>query len=263
VLLIDEPEIGLSPRVQSRLAEFLYDAEKRADFCPHVKQLYIATHSHIFLDRSAYSNNFVVTKKETTISARQLQTAGDLHEVQFNMLGNDLELLYLPAAIVLVEGETDALYGAKVAGFQMPRRKVAFVRAHGEGEVLKKIYYFKDSFGDLATSPYRDRLFVLYDKKISTSLKRIESAGVRPDNIVVLTRNGIEHYYPLALVAEAFRCTEEEVTNVPLGYDPVDHNGHRYSKIDLAKFVVERLTAAHAVHSEIQVFLDKLRGACQ
>ena len=35
------------------------------------------------------------------------------------------------------------------------------VRAHGEGEVLKKINYFNESFGDLASSPYRDRLFVL------------------------------------------------------------------------------------------------------
>ncbi len=262
-LLLDEPEIGLSPRIQARLAGFLYDAADRADFCPQLKHLYIATHSHIFLDRSAYSNNFVVTKKDKIISARQLKTASDLHEVQFNMLGNDLELLYLPAAIVIVEGETDALYGGKTVGFHMPGRKVAFVRAHGEGKVLDKIHYFKESFGDLASSPYRDRLFVLYDKTISTSLTRIENAGVRRDNIVVLTKNGIEHYYPPALVAEAFHCAEADVAGIPLGRDPVDHNGHRYSKYDLAKFVVERLTAMQPVHPEINTFLAKLRAACQ
>jgi AAA15 family ATPase/GTPase len=261
-LLIDEPEIGLSPRLQSRLAGFLYDTAERAAFCPHLKQLFIATHSHIFLDRSAYANNFVVTKKDKLISARQLQTASDLHELQFNMLGNDLELLYLPAAIVIVEGETDALFGGKAVGFHVPRRKVAFVRAHGEGEVLKKINYFKESFGDLATSPYRDRLFVLYDKQISTSLTRIENAGVRRDNVVVLSKNGIEHYYPSALVAEAFHCAEADVPSISLGRDPVDHNGHRYSKNDLAKFVVERLTAAHPIHAEINAFLEKLRAAC-
>lgn len=262
-LLLDEPEIGLSPRIQAQLAGFLYNAADRAEFCPHLKQLYIATHSHIFLDRSAYSNNFVVTKKDKLISARQLNTVADLHEVQFNMLGNDLEMLYLPAAIVIVEGESDALYGMKAVGFHVPRRKVAFVRAHGDGEVLKKINYFKESFGNLASSPYRDRLFVLYDQKISTSLTRIENAGVRRDNIVVLTKNGIEHYYPPALVAEAFHCAEPEVASIPLGHDPADYNGHRYSKIDLAKFVVERLTATHPVHPEINAFLAKLRAACQ
>jgi len=262
-LLIDEPEIGLSPRLQARMAGFLYNAVERSAFCPHLKQLYIATHSHIFLDRSAYANNFVVTKVDKLISAQQLQTASDLHGLQFNMLGNDLELLYLPTAIVLVEGETDALFGSKTVGFHVPRRKVAFVRAHGEGEVLKKINYFKESFGDLASSPYRDRLFVLYDKEISTSLTRIENAGVRRDNIVVLLKNGIEHYYPQALVAEAFHCSEAEVSSIPLGRDPVDHNEHRYSKNDLAKFVVERLTEIHPIHPEINTFLGKLRAACQ
>jgi hypothetical protein len=262
-LLIDEPEIGLSPRIQGKLAKFLYDLDERKAFCPHLTNLYIATHSHIFLDRGAYANNFVVTKKENVISARSLGTASELHEVQFNMLGNDLELLYLPAAIVLVEGETDAMYGTKLVGFNLPGRKVAFVRANGEGEVLKKINYFKESFGDLATSPYRDRLFVLYDKTITTSLTRIENVGVRKDNIVVLTKNGIEHYYPPAHVARAFHCDEADVPRIPLGSDPVGYNGHRYSKMDLGKFVAERLMASDPIHPEIQTFLDKLTKACE
>src|SRR5262249_12827665 len=151
-------------------------------FCPHLKQLFITTHSHIFLDRSTYSHNFVVTKKDKLISVQQVQNVSELHTLQFNMLGNDLELLYLPAAIVVVESETDAMFASKTAGFQVPRRKVAFVRAQGEGEVLKKINYFKESFEDLTSSPYHERLFVLYDKTISTSLVRIESAGVRREN---------------------------------------------------------------------------------
>lgn len=262
-LLIDEPEIGLSPRLQARLAGFLYDPAERIIFCPHLKQLYLATHSHIFLDRSTYANNFVVTKKGSIISIGQVMTASDLHTLQFKMLGNDLELLYLPSAIILVEGDTDAMFGAKLVSLHVPRRKLAFVRAHGEGEVLKKINYFKDSFGDLASSPYRDRLFVLYDKEISTSLTRIETAGVRHDNIIVLSKNGIEYYYPPALMAEAFHCTEADVPGIVLGHDPINHNGHRFSKTELAKFVVERLTAAEPIHPEIIAFLVKLRAACQ
>jgi hypothetical protein len=262
-MLLDEPEIGLSPRIQARLARFLYDGNKRAEFCPHLKELYIATHSHIFLDRSAYSNNFVVTKKDKVISARQVQAASDLHELQFNMLGNDLELLYLPAAIVLVEGETDALYLGKVVSWLIPGRKVAIVRAQGEGEVLKKINYFKESFGDLATSPYHGRLFVLYDKKITTSVKRIENAGVRPGNIIVLSMNGIEHYYPPAIVADAFHCTEAEVSEITLEDDCIDFNGHRYTNTQLAKFVVERLSPSHPVAPEIRGFIDQIYAVCQ
>jgi hypothetical protein len=71
--------------------------------------------------------------------------------------------------VVIVEGETDVLYGVKAVGFHVPERKVTFVRAHGEDGVLQKSNYFKESFGDLASTRYRDRLFVVYDKTISTS----------------------------------------------------------------------------------------------
>ncbi len=176
-LLIDEPEIGLSPRLQARLASIFHSSTARADFCPHLKNVFLATHSHIFLDRTTYSNNFVVQKKGGEISIDQLQSVSDFHELQFNMLGNDLELLYMPSAIVIVEGESDAMFITKLASLQLSNRKIAIVRANGEGEVLKKINYFRESFGDLRTSPYRDRLFVLFDQTISTSISRLENAG--------------------------------------------------------------------------------------
>jgi len=51
-LLIDEPELGLSPRVQSALAAFLQDPAERLKFFPHLKQVTLATHSHLFLHRN-------------------------------------------------------------------------------------------------------------------------------------------------------------------------------------------------------------------
>jgi predicted ATPase len=62
-ILIDEPEIGLSPRIQARLAKFLYDPIQRKEYFPHLRQIYVATHSHLFLDRLTFSNNFLITHK--------------------------------------------------------------------------------------------------------------------------------------------------------------------------------------------------------
>ncbi len=90
VILIDEPEIGLSPKIQAQLACFLYDSSQRNEFCPHLKQIYIATHSHLFLDRTTFSNNFVVIKMSNTIYVKPIQSVGDFHRLQFNMLGNEL-----------------------------------------------------------------------------------------------------------------------------------------------------------------------------
>jgi hypothetical protein len=155
------------------------------------------------------------------------------------------------------------MFVGKILGLHIPGRRIAIVNAQGEGEVRKLINYLKESFGDLSSSPYRDRLFVLYDRRISTSVTRLEAAGVRRDNIVVLSKNGIEYYYPPNLLAAAFRCDVAETSSIPIGTEPTCYGGHRCSKIELARFVVERLTDADSLDPEIKVLLARLRDACQ
>jgi AAA domain, putative AbiEii toxin, Type IV TA system len=262
-ILVDEPEIGLSPRIQTSLARFLYDSAERAGFCPHLKQLYIATHSHIFLDRNTYSNNFVVTKFGKHITVRPTGSVSDLHQLQFNMLGNELESLFLPSAIIIVEGESDVTFLNKVLELQLPGVRIAMVCAHGEGEVRSKLNFFREAFGDVASSLYRGRLFVVFDKQISTNLGKIATQGALPENIIVLSRNGIENYYPPELLATAFHCDEADVCKIPLEGVPIEYNGHRYSKNELAKLVAGGLTTAHRLDNEVQVFVNKLRAACK
>lgn len=107
MMLIDEPELGLSPRVQGELARFFADKERRDQYFPHLKGIFVATHSHIFLDRSNIGNNFTVTKTDKDVEIRQVQSMAQLHDLQFNMLGNSLEALFLPSAFIICEGKTD------------------------------------------------------------------------------------------------------------------------------------------------------------
>lgn len=260
-ILLDEPEIGLSPRIQTRLASFLYDADQRKKFCPHIKHLYVATHSHIFLDRNNYSNNFVVTKDGKQISARPIDSTSHLHQLQFNMLGNELESLFLPSAIVIVEGESDVTFLNKVLELHLPGKRVAMVCAHGEGEILRKLNFFKEAFGDVASSIYRSRLFVVLDKQISTSLNRMANKGVLDGNIVTLSKNGIEHYYPKKLLARAFHCDEKDVNKISLESDSIDFRECRYSKNELAKWMARELTIVHQLDQEVQFFIEKLKNA--
>lgn len=261
IILLDEPEIGLSPRIQTQLASFLYDADQRKNFCPHIKHLYVATHSHIFLDRNNYSNNFVVTKNDKQISARPIDSTSHLHQLQFNMLGNELESLFLPSAIVIVEGESDVTFLNKVLELHLPGKRVAMVCAHGEGEVLRKLHFFKEAFGDVASSIYRNRLFVVLDKQNSTSLRRMADKGVLDENIITLSKNGIEYYYPKKLLASAFHCDEKDVSNISLESDTINFNGCRHSKKELATLMAKELTIVHQLDQEVQSFIDKLKNA--
>jgi hypothetical protein len=263
VILVDEPEIGLSPRIQAVLARFLYDKEHRQQFCPHLRQLYIATHSHLFLDRGVFSNNYVVSKAGNIVSVKPVQSVGDFHQLQFNMLGNELESIFLPSAIVIVEGDSDVTFMTRVAQLHIPDRKVAIVRAGGDGEVQNKLNVLREAFGDLETSPYRDRLFVVLDKKHSLSVTRIEKQGVLKGNITVWSKNGIEYLYPEDLVATAFYCDAGELANGNFESDPIEFNGIRKSKKQLAQIVTEGMTATHPMHPELQELVWRLRAACK
>ena len=69
------------------------------------------------------------------------------------MLGNELESIFLPSAIVIVEGDSDVTFITRVVQLHIPDRKVAIVRAGGDGEVQNKLNVLREAFGDLATSP--------------------------------------------------------------------------------------------------------------
>jgi len=263
VILIDEPEIGLSPYIQGTLARFLYDDKERLNFCPHLKQIYIATHSHLFLDKNVFSNNTIVTKAENVISLKPLESVGDLNHLQFNMLGNQLESIFLPSAIVIVEGDSDAIFLAKVIQLHIPERKVAIVRADGEGEILKKINVLSDAFGNFETSPYRNRLFIILDKTNSQSSERIfNRQGIPEKHIVIWSKNGIEYLYPQDLVTAAFHCAKEELAIANLESDPIEINKIRKRKKELAKYVIEGMTVAHPIHIELEDLVTLIKTAC-
>ena len=263
ILLIDEPELGLSPRIQTVLAEFLYDEARRKTFCPHLRQIFIATHSHLFLDRKVVSNNWIVSKTGNAIALRQVKSLSDFHQLQFNMLGNEFESIFLPSAIVIVEGDSDATFIAKATKVHIPDRKVAIVRAGGDGEVQNKLNVLKETFGAIETSPYRDRLFVVLDRRHSSRVSRLHGQGVPRDNIVTWSQNGIEYLYPSVLVAEVFRCDVAELAKCTFESDPIEFNGIKMSKREMAQVISDRMTESHPLHSELGALIDRIRAVCK
>lgn len=262
-ILIDEPEISLSPRIQSNLAEILLDTDKRQEYFPHIRQLFIATHSHLFLDRAAFSNNFVVTKKGKSVSVETVQSVGDFHHLQFNMLGNDLESIFLPSLIVITEGDSDIVFLTKLFEIHFPEDKITVAKGVGDGGVLRKLNFLKEAFGDLASSPYRDRIIVVLDKIHSASKDRIEKQGIPEEHIIDWTKNGIEYYYPKEIVADIFHCEVSELNSHNLEADPIEINGIRKRKKELALLVAQNLNASFSLNKEIEELLDKIRVICR
>ena len=261
VVLIDEPELGLSPRIQAVLAQALYDSDTRQKYFPHLKQVFVVTHSHLFLDRNVLSNNYIVEKTADVVSYRPVQSIAELHQLQFGMLGNDLDHLFMPAAVVVVEGPCDAAYLTRIFALHISNRRISIVVAHGDGGALAKVNTLAEGFGDIHSSPYRTRLFVVLDAMHSAKKSRLIGQGVLDNNIQVWRSNGIEYYYPKKRVAAAFKCDEAELQGADLGAEPVTIKSISMSKSDLAKTVVPQVTVDDPLDPEILEFLKKVKQA--
>jgi hypothetical protein len=208
-------------------------------------------------------NNFVVKKLDNQVSVNVIQSGGDFHRLQFNLLGNELESVFLPSAIMLVEGDSDVTFMSKLAQLYMPDRKIAIVRAGGDGEIQNKLNVLKETLGELNISPYRDRLFVILDKTHSLKIDRIVKQGVKETNIVVWPKNGIEYYYPDESVSAVFRCNNNELSKISFENDPIEYNGIRKTKKELANIVVERLTPDHNLAPELTNLIEKVMASCE
>lgn len=245
-ILIDEPELGISPEAQGVLADFLFDKEARKKYFPHIDTLVFATHSTVFLDRRRITNNYMVRKSGDTIDLDRVQTQQDLNSIHFFLLGNRFETLYLPSGIFIVEGKCDEIYLKRLLELECPEAVFSVIQAGDDSRVSQVINMASGFFSDLQKSPYRDRIVPVLDSVHAQGLvPKIVKQGIPEENIVVWSENGIEYFYPENILDDIFG----EGGRLEIDGDTVSRNGISYKKFDLAQRVTTRLTT-HTGHPE-------------
>ncbi len=260
-ILIDEPELGLSPKVQQALVSFLTDPLERAKYFPHLASVFVATHSHLFLNRTDIESNFTVSKNAENVAVSQIRNISEFHRLQFNLLGNSLEAMFLPSAILITEGKTDAEYIERVMGVRFPNNKIS-VSSSG-GDPKRRIQGLKDAFGDLSRSPLRSRIFVVLDSVHQPGLVReLTEMGLLSDNVIVWERNGIEYVYPETLLTAIFSCTKEKLGELKIIGDVVSLNGVERRKNELKTEILAKLTESTELPEEVESkLLARIRNA--
>lgn len=247
--LIDEPELGISPEAQGILADFLFDRAHRARYFPHIKTIVFATHSTIFLDRARITNNYTVQKVGDEISIQPIHSQSEFNGIHFFLLGNRFETLYLPSAIILVEGKCDDQFIKRVVSLRHPDSQISVISANSDNRIKDILHTVKGLFGDIQRSPYKDRIFVVLDAVHSAGLPaQLEVMGIPKENIVVWPKNGIEYYYPPAVVDKIFGIGPEIV----LTGDTISRNGLSYNKGELLGKVLSLLQADTEMHEEFE-----------
>ncbi len=159
-LFIDEPELSLEPALQKKLYLALTEVAK-------TKRVFVATHSHLFINREVPLNNFIVSIPVQTPVFDVVQNEAELYaKVLEGMLGVELSHSFLPDAIVVIEGESDEIIIRKLLGLGS---NVYFYRLPlSAGKTVKKSKALDEHLsayvrGGLNFYPYQNKLFVLVD----------------------------------------------------------------------------------------------------
>lgn len=256
--LIDEPELGISPEAQGVLADFLFDRNHRAKYFPHIKTIVFATHSTIFLDRVHITNNYTIQKHGDEISVRPVENKIEFNGIHFFLLGNRFETLYLPSAIVLVEGKCDHAFIERVLSQRYSSHLTSVIPAHSDSRIKEILNIAKGIFADLQKSPYRDRIFIVLDSVHSATLPDLLVAmGIPREHVIIWPKNGIEYYYPPSLVDRIFGTGGE----LQIIGDVISRNGVSYNKGELAEKVVALLESRTPMHEDFtQLFLSRIEA---
>ena len=252
-VLIDEPEIGLNPKLQNALASTLFDSGERAKLFPPDKTFVICTHSHVFLDRANIQNNFWLDRQGKHVTVRQIRSMSEWHALQLKLLGNDLRSLFLPEAIVLVEGPSEQLFLEACFGIEFPDRRIAVLDCKTETEIPKRLDDLKATFGGIEKSPYTGRVFCVFDSQHQTHIGKLTTRGVLPKHVAIWDNNGIEFVYPDRTLSEIYATSDR--SQLRLEGNHVRCNEQSFKKTELAGKVARMLRSGEEWPDELR---DKL-----
>lgn len=171
-------------------------------------------------------------------------------------MGNRFETLFLPSAIIIVEGKSDEIFIRRVVELEFPNATVSIISAGDDSRVKEAIYMAGSFFSDIQKSPYRDRIFPIIDSVHKVGLiQQIENMGIPRENIIDWSMNGIEYYYPSRIVDAVFGAGPA----VTVTSDSISRNGVTYKKAELSQRVVSALRAQEVYSAEFrEKFINKI-----
>jgi energy-coupling factor transporter ATP-binding protein EcfA2 len=238
VLLIDEPELSLEPRLQKVLRDILIEASQE-------RVVVVATHSHLFLRRDLEEANQVVGRTPTNeIAVHTLATTRELYDAVFDLLGSSTEDLFFPSNYLIVEGASDQAIVEKVItllGAPPPTIKVLAARGiDAVRDTVESVYRASVPL-IVNDSPYKGRVVALVDEPRnpeSQNFKKLDSA--LGDRLHILDAPSMEEYMPEAIYAHADRDKDADRTALA----NADRLGREALKTEISSALAEALTEA-------------------
>jgi len=210
------------------------------------KKIYLATHSHLFVDKETIENNYVVESVNGAAAIRHITTPAELQTLIFRLLGNAPADLFFANNIIVVEGRSDEIFLHKVLELEDPvGRGIDFHFAGGDGSIKQALAAIDQVFRVAAyTSLYRERLCAIVDKQVDAERVREWKSFMRSradERLLVLDSPAIEYEYPRDLVSSVTGLALAQVDDALATYLASTENGQagvlggfKGRKVDLA-----------------------------
>jgi len=177
IILLDEPETSLHASLQKKLLEVLKSIADQDG-----KQVFIATHSHLFLDRETPSNNYKISLYTGKKDVHKLETMTDVIVAIYQLLGNTPDDLLLPNNFIIVEGPSDKIFLVHLMkrffAKQLETKHIIVQPAHGDitnRQITTTMHYLDQFFTVLHGNPlYRERAVILVDQQPHASFEEFK-----------------------------------------------------------------------------------------
>lgn len=210
VILVDEPELALEPRLQKAVRDLMIDEAKN-------RLILISTHSHLFLQRQQLEANYVLKRSGDVVSISPVVSHRQLMDLTFELLGNDTEDLFFAGNYLVTEGASDQTITERVLellGVEPGRVKV--LAAGGIGKVKRSLTAITLSLVPIVVddSPYADKVVAMIDKPAEGAKELQELGHHLGDRLFVLSEPSIEEYLPDPLYERAARNKADDIARI-------------------------------------------------
>ena len=222
---MEEPENSLHPKAQRQLFSVLQDVSKKS-------QVILTTHSPVFLERSGFENNIILTR---TASGRTIARTFD--KSQLSQLRIDLGIRPSDALLkgggncaIIVEGNTEEeAYPTFMEMLNLSEFNLGIAIINMRGSDRDRI-----SNTARLLSAYDIPCVVVLDqdaKSTADDIKRESQAGLpNIKEVFCLSQGTVEDYYPLEIVADVINGYMSSTTPVAVtDFDSSKHGSERLS----------------------------------
>lgn len=248
IIIIDEPELSLHADMQKKLFNILKSISEDLGI-----QVFIATHSQLFIDRDNPKNNFKIKNEDGHKIIEQLQTTQDIYIATYQLLGNSPADIFMPSNFIIVEGPSDKIFLVKLLQRfykkEVGSRNIIIQPAHGDvtnHQVPKTFSSIEDLYMILeSNSLYKDRVVILVDVQSPIVLKEFRHTYDIPRerlrSLGEINRYALEEAYPREVLRRLIKKHHEKIS------DPKDLvrailRNKKHKKIEWAKRVGDEIT---------------------